>query len=140
MSENKKNNTFEDLYIEQKKRNSVLMTLVVVLAITTIGGLGWGFSKSNTDLQGPPSGFQGPGGQGFPGGSMGQMNFDRFFKDDGSVDTEAVQDMVDRLPSGAGSDFIDRFSEGINQAAEDGDITQAQADELINAFETAGDS
>ncbi len=68
------------------------------------------------------------------------MDFKSFLNDDGSVDTEAVQDIVDRLPSGAGSDFLDRFTENNNQAAEDGDITEAQADALIKAFESAGGS
>jgi hypothetical protein len=138
MSESKNSkNTFEDLYLEQKKKSSILMTLVVVLAITTIAGLGWGFSSSSGS-QKPPSGFQGLNGQGAPGGGMGQMDFERFFKDDGSVDTQAVQDMVDRLPSSAGSGFLDRFKTDINQAATDGKITLSQADALVKAFESAG--
>ncbi len=141
MSESNKKNMFEELYLQQKKKSSTLMIIVVILAITTAGSLLWGVNKGSSSTQRPPGGFS-QDGQGFPGGGggMGQMDFKRFFKDDGSVDTEAVQEMVDRLPSGAGSQFLDRFTEGINQSAEDGDITQAQADALIKAFESAGGS
>ncbi len=47
MSEIKNKDAFEDLYLEQKKKNSVLMTLVILLAITTVGGLGWGLTKGS---------------------------------------------------------------------------------------------
>lgn len=140
MSESNKGNSFEELYLQQKKKNSMLMVIVVVLAIATAGSLMWGLkSNSGTGSQRPPSGFQGGNGQGFPGGGMRQMDFTKYFKDDGSVDTDAVNDFAGRLPSGAGSQFVDRIKDDINQAAKDGKITQTQADALIKAFESAAE-
>lgn len=139
MSENKKD-VFEELYLQQKRKSSILLAVTVVLAITTAGSLYWGFdrAKTNNSAQ-PPAGFENRGEQGFPnGGQMGRMDFTRFFNEDGSVKNTEVQNMVDRLPSGAGSQFLSRFKDNINQAAKDGKITQTQADALIKAFESAG--
>jgi hypothetical protein len=140
MSENKKD-VFEELYLGQKKKSSILLAVTVVLAVTTVGSLYWGFNntKKNNVAQ-PPAGFENRGGQGFPnGGQMGgQMDVTRFFNEDGSVKTAEVQSMVDRLPSGAGSQFLSRLKDNIDQAAKDGKITQAQADALNKAFESAG--
>lgn len=141
MADKKEVSTFEELYLEQKKKNSRLMIAVIVLSITTVGGLMVGVMKSNNGGMQPPGGFQSSNGQGFqggPGGGMGQMNVKRFFKDDGSVDTDEVKDLLDRSPSGGNSDFLTRFKEGITRAVKNGDITQAQADALIKAIEDAG--
>lgn len=139
MSENKKD-VFEELYLEQKRKSSILLVIIVVLAITTVGSLYWGLDKAKTNKGAqPPAGFENRGGQGFPnGGRMGQMDFTNFFNEDGSVKTEEVQNMVDRLPSGAGSQSLSRFKDNINQGAKDGKITEAQAEALIKAFESTG--
>lgn len=131
-------NAFEELYLQQKKKSSVLMIVTIVLVITTAGSLIWGFNKSGGNSMQPPAGFQGGSGQGMmSGGPTGQMDFTRFFNDDDTVNTEAIQDMIGRLPSGASSQFLERFTESINQAAKDGKITQSQADALIKAFGSA---
>ena len=145
MSEHAKGSTFEELYLEQRKKSSMLLIAVVVLAIATAGSLAWGFSKNGgSTSSGMPGNFQGQGfnGEGGPSGAGGRMgmNVKQFFKDDGSVDTDEVKSFVSRMPSGnsnSGFNFLDRFKENISQSVEDGDITQSQADALTKAFEDA---
>lgn len=134
-------NAYEELYLEQKKKNSIMLVAIIALVIISVGSIVWGVSQANNS-SGAPQGATGQNGQGFPGGGgpdggMGQMNFAQFFNDDDSVDTEAVEEFVSRMPSGGDSQFLERFKENINQAAEDGDITSTQASELIAAFESA---
>lgn len=142
MSELRKN-TFEELYLQQKKKSSLLMIAVAVLAITTVGSAAWGFSKSSTSTQAPDGvatrGFNGQGGMGMGGPGM-QMDITQFFNSDGSVNEDQVKTMVSRLPSGASSQFLSRFEEQIDQAVTDGKITQTQADALKKAFESAAGS
>ena len=142
MSEHSKGSTFEELYLEQRKKSQMLLVAVVVLAIATAGSLAWGFSKSGGTSGQPNMGnFQQGGfnGQGGPGGMRGMMDIKSFFKDDGSVDTEKVKEITSRMPSGgknSGFNIVDRFKEQTTQAVTDGDITQDQADALIKAFES----
>ncbi len=139
MSESNRGSSFEELYLQQKKKGEILLIAVIVLAIVAAGGLAWGFSKDGgTGNQTGPGNFQ--QGQGFPGGGGGPgggpggmrgMNVTQFFNDE-------VKSFLSRMPSGgnnSGFNFLDRFKDMINQAAENGDITQAQADALIQAFE-----
>ena len=142
MSEHRKGRTFEELYLEQRKKSQMLLVAVVVLAIATAGSLAWGFSKSGGTSRPDMAngGFsQGMNGQGGPGGMRGMMDIKSFFKDDGSVDTEKVKEITSRMPSGgknSGFNIVDRFKEQTTQAVTDGDITQDQADSLIKAFES----
>ena len=151
MSEQAKGSTFEELYLEQRKKSSMLVVAVVVLAITTVGSLAWGFSNNGSGASNQTANTgQFPGGdfngQNGPGGMRGGMNMDvkQFFNDDGSVKTSEVESFLSRMPSGGNSsnssfNFLDRFKEMINQAADNGEITQDQAQALIQAFES-GDS
>ena len=142
MSEHCKGSTFEELYLEQRKKSQMLLIAVVVLAIATAVSLAWGFSKSGSTSRPDMAngGFsQGMNGQGGPGGMRGMMDIKSFFKDDGSVDTEKVKEITSRMPSGgknSGFNIVDRFKEQTTQAVTDGDITQDQADALIKAFES----
>jgi len=152
MSEHTKGSTFEELYLQQRKKSSMLLIAVIVLAISTAGSLAWGFSKGSGSQPNTPGNFQGQGfngGQGGPGGFAGPgrgLDVKQFFNDDGSVNNDEVKSFLDRIPSGGPSgsssnfNFLDRFKETINQAATDGDITQDQADALIQAFETESES
>ncbi len=143
--------TFEVLYLAQRKKSQILLIAVIILAVATASSLAWSLSKNNSS-QTTPNGFPGqgfdgqqgaPGGMQGPGGGMrGMMDVKQFFKDDGSVDTDVVKSFVSRMPSGRsgssssdGFNFLDRFKENINQAAKDGDITEDQASKLIEAFE-----
>ena len=144
--------TFEVLYLQQRKKSQLLLIAVIVLSVATAGSLAWGVSKSNSP-QPMPNGTPGqrfdsrqggPGDMRRPGGGMrGMMNVKQFLKDDGSVDTDAVKSFVGRMPSGRGGslnssgfNFLDRFKGTIEQAAEDGDITKEQASALMQAFES----
>lgn len=148
MSDQIKGSTFEELYLEQRKKNQVLLIVAIALAVSTAGSLAWNFSKSNNiNPTGMPGNFQGQGlgGQGTPGGMGGMrggmgMDIKQFFNDDGSVNTSQVESFTNRIPSGSASssgfNFLDRFKDMIDQSVEGGDITQEQADALVKAFES----
>lgn len=79
------------------------------------------------------------------GPGSGQMRFkgpevENFLKDDGSVDTEEVNDMLDRVPDDFRSNMLDRMESQIDEAKEDGDITAAQATALKKAFGISGEN
>ena len=138
---------FETLYLERRKKSQLLIIAVVILAIATAGSLAWGLSNNASNPSNMPGNFQGQGfgGQGGPGSMRGGMNMDvtQFFNNDGSVNHDEVDSFLSRMPSGngnAGFNFLDRFTDMINQAADDGDITQSQADALIQAFESGSES
>lgn len=147
MSEQLKGSTFEELYLQQRKKSQMLLVAVIVLAVLAAGSLAWGFSKDGSGNQsGMPgnsqgqgfNGQSGPGGMGGPGGRMG-MDIKSFFNDDGSVNTDQIEQMTSRMPSGGGRggfDITDMIKQQADQAVEDGDITQGQADALIKAFES----
>ncbi|HMQ95811.1 MAG TPA: hypothetical protein PKD19_01190 [Candidatus Saccharibacteria bacterium] len=146
MSDQGKGSTFEELYLQQRKKSSMLLIAVIVLAVTTAGSVAWGMSKTTTsNPSNRPSDFQGQGfdGQNSPRGGMRggmNMNIKQFFKDDGSVDTSAVDSFMSRMPSGgqagnSGFNFLDRFKEMIDQSVEKGDITEDQGNALMDAFE-----
>ncbi len=147
MSDSVKGSTFEELYLQQRKKSSMLLIAVIVLAVTTAVSIAWGMSKNNNtnNPSNGPSNFQGQGfdGQNGPGGGMRggmNMNIKQFFKDDGSVDTSAVDSFMSRMPSGgqagnSGFNFLDRFKEMIDQSVEKGDITEDQGNALMDAFE-----
>jgi len=124
---------FEELYLKERKKSSVLLIATIVLALIASGSLIWAVSKgSNT--QDLPNGVtnQGVNGQGGLRGNGPGMTLDikSFFKDDGSVDTDKVDEITSRMPSGASSRFTDMIKEQVDQAVKDGDITQEQADAL----------
>ena len=111
--------TFEALYLEQRKKSQLLIIAVVILAVSTAGSLAWGFSNTKNNSSAMPGnsqgqGFGGQNGQGGPGGMRGGMNMDveQFFNDDGSVNQDEVDSFLSRMPSGSGNagfDFLDRF-------------------------------
>lgn len=134
---------FEELYLKERKKSSILLVAVIVLAVTTGGGLIWGATKQSNAPElpngAPSQGFGGQGGMRSGGPGMG-MDIKNFFKDDGAVDTERIDELTSRMPSGAGSGFTDIIKEQADQAVEDGDITQAQADALKEEIDTAVES
>ncbi|MDO8335275.1 MAG: hypothetical protein Q7T74_00640 [Candidatus Saccharibacteria bacterium] len=131
---------FEELYLKERKKSSILVAVVVVLALATTGSLLWGINKNSSTAQ-LPTGAQSQGfGQGGPPSGGMRMNIKSFFKDDGSVDSDKVDELTSRAPSGAGSRFTDMFKEQADKAVEDGDITQAQADDLIAKIKAASES
>lgn len=141
MSESRKS-TFEELYLKQKKKSSLLMIAVAVLAVATVGSAAWGFSKSKASTQSAGNmstrNFDGQGPMG--GGPGMEMDITQFFNSDGSVNTDQVKTFIDRMPSGTNSRFLERFEEQITQAVTDGKITQTQADALTKALESAAGS
>ena len=142
--------TFEELYLEQRKKSQMLIVAVVVLAVVAVGGIAWGASQSSSQSQTPGNfqeqGFGGQNGPGGMGGMRGGMNMDikQFFSDDGSVKTSEVESFLSQMPSGSGNrggfSITNMIERQTDQAVEDGDITQGQADALIKAFESESKS
>ncbi len=140
-------NEFEMLYLKERKKSSILLIVAIVLAVATAGSVLWAVNKEPASSSQFPSGtpgqdFNGQGG--FPGGGQGGPGFGldvtSFFKDDGSVDTDKVDETTSRFPGGGDSRFTDLMQQRVDQAVEDGDITQDQADKLMDAFSTATES
>lgn len=134
-------NEFEDLYLKERKKSSMLTIAVVVLSIVTVWTLAWSLGSSSDTAQTPAAGQFGEGG-GPGGGGQGMMqDISSFFADDGSVDTDQIEEMTSRFPSGADSDMssriVDMMQQQADTAVEDGDITQEQADALMEAFTDA---
>lgn len=148
-SESKEKN-IDELYLKQKKLNSILIPVVIVLSVTTVAGLGWGIASSIKGPQGMPNsdntqfGSSNQQGQGPMGGGPGMMrrNFSDYFNSDSSVNTDKVKEEVERMQnfSRGGSSMLDHLENEINDSANDGDITEAQAKALIAAFESAMES
>lgn len=134
---------FEELYLKEKKKNSILLGIAIVLAIVTVGSLIWASGKQSSESsqtsEGPRAGQFGPGQGGMRGQGMG-MDITSYFNEDGSVDTAAVEEIIARFPSGASSRFTDRIKESADQAVTDGDITQEQADALIAEIESQAEA
>lgn len=138
MAKNQENpvSEFEELYLKERKKSSLLLIVVIVLTIATSGSLMWGVAQqSNTSPSDPAL------GKGFEGrGQFGRMDITAFFKDDGSLDTERIDEITNRSPSGVGSPFIDKIKEQATQAVKDGKITQEQADALTKKLESVTES
>ena len=141
--------TFEELYLEQRKKSQMLIVAVAVLAVVAVGSIAWGVSQSSNQSR-TPGNFQeqgfgrqnGPSGMGGMRGGM-NMNIKQFFNDDGLVKTSEVESFLNRMPSGRGRggfNITDMIERQADQAVTDGDITQDQADALIKAFETESES
>ena len=136
---------FEELYLKERKKSSMLLIAVIVLALSTVGSIIWAINSSSSSQQtsqfpgsgAPGQGFGGQGG--FPSGSSGPgggFDVTSLFNDDGSVDTDLVDEITGNFPGGGDSRFIELMTQQAEQAVEDGDITQDQADALIDELES----
>lgn len=118
-------------YNEQRKKSRLLTVATAVLAVVAVGLGIWGFTQSSDTN---PTAFPGAPGQmgGYGPPSGGQMpDFgSQLFNDDGSVNTEALQQMLDRDPNGGGN--IDQF---LTFAQQSGQLTDAQVEKLKAAAE-----
>ena len=125
----------EELYLQEKKKASILMVSVVVLAVLLVGSVMTRPDSSAADSTATQNTQQrGAGGR-------GGQSVTEFFDESGAVDQDAVDVFASRATQGGGpagansSQFLERFTQQIDTSIESGEITQAQGDALQAAFD-----
>ena len=146
MSQNETHaSSFEQLYLKERKKAWIFMNTTAVAAVLAVGLLVYAVNKKTEAPEPAALGENGPrmqfDGEDGPGGRM-QMRMDvtQFLNDDGSVDTDRVNDMLERLPDNFREDMLGRMETQIDEAVSDDDITQDQATALKSAFGISGDT
>lgn len=134
-----KQNSFEELFLKERKKTKNLTLAASVCALLFVSTLIWHFQspRPSTPTNIPQIGsgnFRGqdggpPGGGAFLGGDIKS-----FIKDDGSVDIERVSEILDNAPDEFQDRIVSRMEQQINQALSDGEITSDQAQKLKTAF------
>lgn len=142
--------SFEHLYVKERKKTRIFMATTGMAVVLALGSLVYAGNKKADNPTGAPglgsnSGQTAPfGGQGGgPGGDGGmrmQMDITNFLNDDGNVDTEQINEMLDRIPDDFREDMLDRMEAQIDEATQDGDITSDQATALKQAFGITGET
>lgn len=129
--------SIEQQYLKERKKSQILTITNAVTVIVLAFAIVWGFQNSANINRGqmPGSGMPELNGGTPPGGPMGMNNVEDFFNDDGSVDTDQVDEVKGNLPEGFEDQFLSRMDDQIDQAVENEDITSDQATELRNEFE-----
>jgi hypothetical protein len=123
-------NTFEQLYLKERKKATIFMVAAIALAVLSAGLLVHTFSNGTKNTVGADGTMRLGDGNGAP---MMQFDIKSFFKEDGGVDQDKVDEMKSRIPEDSSrlSDFI---GPGIDTAVEDGEITSEQAAALKTAL------
>lgn len=139
----KASDAFEKLYAKEKHKSRALIIISAVLAVLLVGSVTYNFYALRRPATmpgqlgaGSPPQF-GNGGGRFGMGMRG-ADIKSFFKSDGSVDTDRVKQLLDRLPEEAKSQFQDRINQRIDAAVSSGEITSDQANALKSAFGNSG--
>jgi hypothetical protein len=140
MSSTKSNSaSVEELYLKEKKKSNIFLASTVLLAVLLVGSF---FYNSNINSSSSSTTDDQSGGQ-FQGGGRGGrggQNIAEFFDDNGEVDQSAVDTLAERASQGGGpaganpSQFLERFTQQIDSAIENEEITQEQADQLESAL------
>lgn len=134
-----KQNSFEELFLKERKKTKNLTLIASACAVLFVGTLIWHFQSPrpsgpvNTPQIGSGN-FRGsnggpPGGGAFLGGDVKS-----FFKDDGSIDTERIDQILDSAPAEFKDRLKDRMKTQITEALSNGEITSDQAQKLKTAF------
>ena len=130
MSDEKKpqEDAFEQLYLKERKKAAGFMVATVILAVLATGLGVYALSGK------APTSMAGQGGMmHFGEGKGAQLTIKNFFKSDGSIDQDKVNEVKSRMPEGE-----DRFSElmrtRIDTAIKDNDISSQQGTDLKNAL------
>ena len=143
--ENKNNESFEKLYLKERKKNHLFVVVAAVLSIFLVGLVIFNLQTQKLSTEQVPNqaqDFPGSFGQN-PGGFQGQrglQEIDRFFNEDGTVDTDQVDQLKENLPSGIEGRFLPRVSSQIDSAVDGNDITFEQGEELKEAFGVPSDT
>lgn len=140
---------WQSMYKAERKKARVLGATTVAASLLAVGLGAWGLNAQGASTQAGPGQFGGPGatsqfgppgttGNTAPGstgampgpGALGQDLGSLLLNSDGSVNTDAVQQFVQRVPTGA----IDQI---LALAVQNGELTQDQADEIAHAAGTS---
>lgn len=135
--EHTRKNTFEELYLKKRKKRLVFMSVGAVLAILLIGLFvvnlagkhGPGSKLSSSSNESSPHSGTGPAKQG-----VDDLNMKDFFNSDGSVNTDEVNALLQRVPSQFRSHLPGRIEPQIDAAVANSEITSQQAVELKKAL------
>ena len=129
-------NSFELLYIKQKRLSTILGVVsgLLAVALVVILVLHPTLRPRTASQQRPPFGAGGQMAQGM------QRNLDvsSFIKSDGSIDTDRIKDLTSRIPADFKSPLMTRVETKITQAKKDGKISTTQAAQLRAAFGVGG--
>ena len=137
--DDKNNKSIEKLYLKERKKNQLFLLTTVVLTILLIGSVGFNFQNKNqstTQDSNQSQSLSGTLGQNFGGfqDRRGSLEISEFFKNDGTVDTNQVNQVQNTIPSGFEDRLLSRVSTQIDDAVKKGDITAKQGEELKTAF------
>jgi len=124
----------EELYIKEKKKSQTFMIISAVLTVMLIG-LFLVHSGNNTTTAGVSNAS--PGNAVGAGRFGGGIIITDYFYTDGSLDKDAVNERLQTIPASSQSMFIERFSGRIQASADAGEISQNQANALIDYLYTA---
>ncbi|MBE0448639.1 MAG: hypothetical protein IBX64_11175 [Actinobacteria bacterium] len=143
-------NTFESLYLKERKRAQIFMTLSIVLAILLAGSIIYHLNskiQSSPNTQGSalgevPNSGQGPVMMGRPGGGSGgkviipQDQVTDYLNPDGSVNTDKISSRLNSLqgPPQMIETMLQARAKQIDEAEARGEITSQQAEELKKAW------
>ena len=137
--EDKNNKSFEKLYLKERKKSQLFLLVTVVLTILLIGSVAFNFQNQkqspdqNSSQSQSLSGTFGQNSGGFQG-MRGSLEISEFFNEDGTVDTDQVNQVKDNIPDGFEDRFVSRISSQIDAAVDKGDITNDQSGKLKTAF------
>lgn len=122
--------TIEELYIKEKNKAKIFMISTAVLGVLLVGSLLVIVNDTGADEHQPAAStlMQGQGG----GAGGGRVTVTSLFDSDGSLNATAVNDMVAAVPPETQSRFLERFGDRVQYSVTSGEITQAQADALID--------
>lgn len=146
---------WREKYLKAHRRSQTFAATTVIGLVAAVGGVAWGVTQQSdstttvaadapTLLDGgqlpdgflPPDGFAPGDGRGF-GDGMGQRGgamLEGLFDEDGSVNTEAVDQFLALVPEGLDATRL------VERGLMRGSITEEQADALREAFGAADTS
>lgn len=134
-------NDWHKLYESERKKSRILGATTVAASLLAVGIGAWGLSNADSAAMSSPAGgqragqFAPPGmpsqdGSGTMPGQMGGQDLaSQLFNTDGSVNTEAVEQLLASAPDGADLDQFLQF------AVQRGELTQSQADAIAAAVD-----
>lgn len=127
---------WHDKFQSERKKARILGATTVASALLAVGVGAWGLNAQGASVSSGPGG--GAGQFGPPGSSTGQFAppgtsnsgaqdlAGTLLNSDGSVNTDAVEQLVAQAPDG----MLDQI---LSMAVQNGELTQAQADEIAAA-------
>ena len=137
-----KKDLFEKLYIKERRKSQTMTIVAAAASILFLGALIYNFQSPNSNLarnnleafrDGEQPLFS-PDGEFTRRGRQGG-DITSYLKDDGSVNTEQINEMLANIPNELRDMLIDRIAGQIDAAEKDNEINNDQAKALKEAFE-----